>query len=57
MKNWMYEKLKPHIQHEIVITPYGDLAEPVDICIECADCCEVLVSAEDFDFENEADNH
>lgn len=52
MKNWMYEKLKHHIGHKIVCCCYGkDGEEPVDICIECEDCYEVLVSAEDFDEE------
>lgn len=47
--NWMYEKLKEHIGHNIVCVAYGDINDPVDICIECEDCCEVLVSAEDFE--------
>ena len=51
--NWMYEKLKPHIGHNIVCVSYGkDGEEPVDICIECEDCNEVLISAESFDEEN-----
>lgn len=36
--NWMYEKLKPHIGHDIVCVSYGDINDPVDICIECEDC-------------------
>lgn len=47
--NWMYEKLKQHIGHNIVCVAYGDINNPVDICIECEDCFEVLVSAEDFE--------
>lgn len=42
----MYEKLKPHIGHRISCVCYGDFKNPADICIECEDCCEVLVSAE-----------
>lgn len=42
----MYEKLKPHIGHNIVCVSYGDKDNPDDICIECEDCNEVLVSAE-----------
>ena len=45
----MYDKLKNHIGHNIVCVPYGDIDEPVDICIECEDCNEVLISSETFD--------
>ena len=51
MKNYMYEKLKEHIGHNIVCVAYGDIESPTDICIECEDCSCVLVSAEDFDEE------
>ena len=50
--NWMYKTLKPHIGHNIVCVAYGDGENPVvDICIECEDCNEVLISAESFDEE------
>ena len=51
--NWMYEKLKHHIGHSIVCVGYygKDKETPVDICIECEDCYEVLISAEDFNEE------
>ena len=53
--NWMYEKLKPHIGHDVVCVAYGDVDDPIDICIECETCMEVLVSAEDYnDDENDA---
>lgn len=55
MKNYMYEKLKNHIGHNIVCVAYGDIKNPHDICIECEDCNEVLVSAENFDFEENDD--
>jgi hypothetical protein len=42
----MYEKLKRHIGHAIVCVCYGDPDDPNDICIECEDCNEVLISAE-----------
>ena len=42
----LIEKLMPHIGHKIVCVCYGDQNDPDDICIECEDCCEVLVSAE-----------
>ena len=47
--NYMYEKLKPHIGHNVVCVCYGDINDPEDICIECEDCCEVLISSENFD--------
>lgn len=52
-RNWMYERLKPHIGHNIVCACYGDVNNPEDICIECEDCYCVLVSAEDWDEEDE----
>lgn len=51
MKNYMYEKLKNHIGHDIVCVAYGDINNPDDICIECEDCNEVLISAETFEEE------
>lgn len=41
------EKLMAHRGHNIVCVSYGDWDDPADVCIECEDCCEVLVSAED----------
>ena len=52
--NYMFEKLKHHIGHNIACVCYGDINDPVDICIECEDCSEVLVSAE-ADFDEEED--
>lgn len=48
-RNWMWDKLLPHIGHDIVSIYYGDADDPADICIECETCNCVLVSAEDFD--------
>lgn len=48
MNNWMAKKLMPHVGHDISCVTYGDSKNPTDICIECEDCCSVLVSAEDF---------
>lgn len=42
----MMEKLKPHIGHKLACACYGDPIVPQDICIECEDCNEVLISAE-----------
>lgn len=46
--NWMAQKLRSHIGHSVACVHYGDPENPADICIECEDCNEVLVSAEDF---------
>lgn len=51
--NYMYEKLKPHIGHEIVCVEYkhpytNEWNDPADICIECETCGEVIISAEDY---------
>lgn len=53
MNNYMYERLRPHIGHNVVCVDYGDKDEPADICIECEDCNEVLISAETFDYEED----
>ena len=54
MKDYMYNRLRPHIGHNIVCVAYGEYEkEPVDICLECEDCGEVLLSAEDYDFKEE----
>ena len=51
-RNYMYEKLRPHIGHNISCVAYGkDKEDPVDICIECEDCGEVLISSETFEKE------
>ena len=51
--NYIYEKLKPHIGHNIACVAYGDVNNPMDICIECEDCHEILISAESFDDEED----
>lgn len=52
----MYERLRPHIGHKVVCSCYGDPDNPADICIECEDCYEVLVSAETFDYEDKEES-
>lgn len=52
-RNWMFEKLRPHVGHNVVCVCYGDWNDPVDICIECEDCGCILVSAEDYDVEED----
>lgn len=54
--NRMYERLRPHIGHHVVCSCYGDPRNPADICIECEDCYEVLISSETYDFEVDDDN-
>ena len=49
----MREKLRHHIGHNVVCVCYGDPNDPVDICIECEDCNEVLISTEIFEIEEE----
>lgn len=49
--NYMFEKLRPHIGHRVVCSCYGDPENPADICIECEDCWEILISAEDYTME------
>lgn len=52
-RSWMYNKLKPHLGHNIVCAYYGSIDNPVDICIECEDCGEILLSVESFEEEEE----
>lgn len=49
--NHMYEKLRPHVGHDISCVTYMENSDndPVDICIECNDCGCVLISAEDYE--------
>jgi hypothetical protein len=49
MENVMFERLKPHIGHRIVCVYYGDKEDPCDVCIECEDCNEIIISAEEED--------
>lgn len=55
----MMDILKPHLGrhagHDLVLAYYGDFDNPSDICIECEDCHEVLISAEAFDMEDTDD--
>lgn len=50
-RNWMFDKLLAHVGHHVTCVYYGDKDDPADVCIECEDCNEVLVSGEDFDEE------
>ena len=50
-KNPYYQRLKPHIGHDIECVGYGNEGDPIDICLECKTCHEVLVSSETMDYE------
>lgn len=52
-RSYMFEKLNQHVGHNIVCVCYGDVNDPMDICIECEDCGCVLISAEDFDIKED----
>ena len=51
--HWMYERLKEHIGHNVVCVAYGDINDPVDICIECEDCNEAKDDLEFIGFTDE----
>lgn len=46
------DKLLRHVGHDIVCVTYGDSENPADVCIECEDCNEVLVSAETDEYDD-----
>ena len=54
--NWLANKLLGHTGHDIAIMVYGDGDNIYDVCVECLDCNEVLVSAEDYGFVYEEDD-
>lgn len=49
LNNYMANKLRPHRGHYVQIACYGDWNDPHDICVECETCGEVLISAEDYE--------
>lgn len=44
--NPLWNALKRHRGHKVEIVSYGDWDDPVDICLECEDCGEVIIDAE-----------
>lgn len=38
--------LKSHRGHKVSIVSYGSWEDPVDVCLECEDCNEVILDAE-----------
>lgn len=42
----LWDALKKHWGHKVEIAIYGDPLSPVDVCLECMDCNEVVLDAE-----------
>jgi len=42
----LWNLLAKHRGHNVSIVSYGDPDNPADICLECEDCCEVILDAE-----------
>ncbi len=42
----LWDMLKSHIGHHVRIVAYGDTYDPMDICLECEECGEVILDAE-----------
>ena len=49
----MYEKIARHIGHTIEVASYGNLLRPVNVAVECMDCYEVIVDADNPDEPNQ----
>jgi len=48
--NYGFEKLKEHIGHEIECVGYFNKEnELVNVSIECADCCEVIIDYDKYE--------
>lgn len=41
----LWDALKNHFGHRVVIACYGNARCPSDVCLECEDCGEVIVDA------------
>lgn len=39
----LWDMLKSHIGHQVCIAAYGDTDDPMDICLECEECGEVIL--------------
>lgn len=42
----LWDMLLKHRGHNVSIVSYGDIDNPVDVCLECEDCGEVVLDAE-----------
>ena len=38
----LWDMLKSHIGHQVCIVANGDTDDPMDICLECEECGEVI---------------
>lgn len=47
VRNPLYDKMREHIGHNVVMVYYGDKENPVDISVECEDCNCIIVDAEE----------
>ena len=45
-ENLLWDTLKSHMGHEVEIAAYGDIDDPVSICLEDLDTNEVILDAE-----------
>ena len=46
MDDLLWERLLAHRGHAVSIVSYGPIDDPVDVCLECEDCNEVILDAE-----------
>lgn len=46
MDKILWNTLLKHRGHKVSIVSYGDSDDPVDVCLECDDCNEVVLDAE-----------
>lgn len=51
----LWNKLKEHRGHKVNIVSYGDWDDPLDICLECEDCGEVILDAEIYTLHSRED--
>lgn len=42
----LWNQLVKHLGHSVSIVTYGNADDPVDVCLECEDCDEVVLDAE-----------
>lgn len=42
----LWDALLKHRGHNVSIVSYGDIDNPVNVCLECEDCGEVILDAE-----------
>jgi len=46
--SWKRRLISEHANHHVVIAVYGEKENPADVCLECEDCSNVIISAEDY---------